>query len=68
MSKALTGRARYRSQQRWLGREELVLQVEEAGSEMVSFGGLPERMDFIRWRDANTTDIVVLDLDVTHAP
>lgn len=53
----LTGRTRHRSQRRW-GREELVLQVEEGGSEMALIGPYPERMYFTRWRDALSTDFV----------
>jgi len=52
----LTGNTRYRSARRW-GREILILQVEEVGSEMVHFGAFIERCGFRRWRDAKTTDL-----------
>lgn len=63
MTATLTGATRYRSQRRWGGREEMVLQVEETGSEMQLIGGWPSREDFTRWRDARTTDFTSFPRD-----
>jgi hypothetical protein len=55
----LTGRTRVRSQHR-LGREELVLQLEEKGFHIYNTGGCVSTEDVTRWRDARTTDLAMM--------
>jgi hypothetical protein len=67
VTRKLTGRIRYRSQRRpFSRREEIVLQVEESGSEMMLLGGWPQREQFIRWRDAGTTDLISIYVEISE--
>jgi hypothetical protein len=56
----LTGRRRYRSQRRWGGREELVLQVEERWLHTYYSGGSVDSDWIVSWRDARTSDLTTI--------
>ena len=64
----LTGKTRWRSQRRFFGREELVLQVEWAGTEVRWNGYYADSEDASYWRDARSEDIAGLRLSFTSPP
>lgn len=56
-----TGKRRYRSQQRWGGREELVMQIEERGIVTTWSAGQIDSEWMNRWRDATTSDLTTAE-------
>jgi 1,2-phenylacetyl-CoA epoxidase catalytic subunit len=59
----LTGRTRFRAQQRAFGPAKMVLQVEEEGIHTSSTGGHVESEVRRRWRDATVEDLTEMGLE-----
>ncbi len=53
----LTGKTRWRSQRRFSGREELVLQVQWSGTVIEWNGYFADSDDRTEWRDARSEDM-----------
>ncbi len=57
MAMSLSGRIRWRSEKNWLGKERLVLQVQETGTRPENWGSFITMEPHTGWRDARSEDV-----------